>query len=313
MQALVKYAAGAGKVGLRDIKEPVCKPNDIKVEVKACGICGTDIHIVHDLYGWDLFNPLGHEYSGVVVETGPAVKKFKIGDRITGAGSGGFAKYLTIGDDQFVFKLPDSITFEEGAFFEPLSCVTQAVVDYSRIRPMDVVLVTGPGSVGLCAMQVAGAAGATVIVAGAAADAHRLELAKTLGADFAATSEDGNLQKRVMELTDGRGVDSVLECSGAEAAINMALKQIKPQGTYVQIGLACKRISIDLDTIVYKQIVLRGNIGFVRGSWTRSIELVRTGKVNVAKLVSHTLLLSEWEQAFELCRNRKGCKILIIP
>lgn len=313
MKALMKLTNHSGDLGLLDIEEPVCGDSEVKVDVKACSVCGTDIHIMHGLYPWGESVVLGHEYSGIVVEVGSKVKKFKVGDRITGSGSGGYAKYLTVNENDFVFSLPENISFEEGAFFEPLSACTHAVLDHSGIMPTDIVLVSGPGSIGLCAMQIAKVSGAVVIVAGTSVDKNRLALAKQLGADYVVNVQETNLEKYVMDLTGGRYLDDVLECSGSQSALTSGLKLLKREGTFTQIGLFTKPVELDLDSIVYRQIKFENSIGFVKSSWVRSIELVRTGKVNVKSLISHKLPLADWRRGFEVCENKEGLKVVIIP
>ncbi|HUV08305.1 MAG TPA: zinc-binding dehydrogenase [Spirochaetia bacterium] len=313
MKALVKYAKGPGNIGLREIEEPRCAPAEVKIEVKACGICYTDIHILHDQYPWQLLLPLGHEYSGVVVEVGTEVRNFKVGDRITGCGAGGFAKYLVTSEDRFLFHLPDSLSFEEGALFEPLSACTHAVVDASGITPMDLALVTGPGSIGLCAMQVAKACGAVVAITGTAKDKERLALAEKLGAELAINIDEQDPVKLIDELSQHQGVDAVIECSGAQAAVDLGLKLIKNGKIYTQVGLSGKPYSVDLDHVVYNRLTIASSIGFRQESWSASIGLVERGIVNVKDIISHRFSLEDWEEGFRICENREGLKVLIIP
>jgi len=313
MKALVKYAKGAGNIGLQDIEEPSCGPGEVKIETKACGVCYTDIHILHDQYPWELFLPLGHEYSGVVVEVGTEVRNFKIGDRITGCGAGGFAKYLVTSENRFLFHLPDSLSFEEGALFEPLSACTHAVVDSSGVTPMDVALVTGPGSIGLCAMQVAKACGAVVVITGTAKDKERLALAEKLGADLAVNIDEQDPVELINEFIHNRGLDAVIECSGSQAAVDLGLKLIKNGKIYTQVGLFGKPVSVNLDHVVYNRLTLASSIGFRQESWYASIGLVERGTVNVRDIISHRFSLEDWEQGFRICENREGLKVLIIP
>jgi L-iditol 2-dehydrogenase len=313
MKALVKFSNSPGDLEIREIKEPVCSPREVKVEVKACGVCGTDIHIMHDLYPWELFLPLGHEYSGMVVDIGKNVKNFNVGDRVTGGGTGGFAKYLVIEEDDHIYKLPDTLSFEEGALFELLSGCVYAVLYLSGITPMDVVLITGPGPIGLCTMQASKAMGAIVIITGTSIDNNRLKLAKELGADYIVNVEGEDPEEFIRSLTDDQEVDAVLECSGSQSAVDLGIKVIKPGKKITQIGLFGKRVSIDLDRVVYRDLRIVSAIVFTRDSWLKSIALVSQKKINLKKLISHKLPLSEWKRGFEICEKKEGFKVLLSP
>lgn len=313
MEALVKYGDGPDMLELRDIPEPVCAEYDVKIEVKACGICGTDIHILHDLYAWPKMVPLGHEYSGVVVEAGRQVTRFAVGDRITTCGTGGFGRYVVKKETERISKLPDNLSFEEGALFEPMSVCTKAVFETSGIRPSDLTLVSGPGSIGLGILQALKVVGGRVIVSGIAADQKRLEAARDLGADHTVNIEQESLEQVVEAVTRGKGLDLAFECSGAEAAVNTAIAILKRGGALLQVGLSGRRISVDMDCLVEHHIRLLGAHGFGDEAWDKSIELARIGKYDLKRMVSHALPLRAWREAFRLCEERHGLKVLIVP
>ena len=212
MKAVVKTASGVGNVELRDVPEPsIGKPDDIKVEVKASAICGTDIHIYHDEYVNCPPVILGHEMSGVVVDVGKSVTKFKPGDRVTSETfkytcgqcgacrsgliglcperrsmgvhvDGAFTTYL-IQREESLHHLPDSIDFAAGSMCEPMAAAVRAVYERARVLPGDVVIVSGPGPIGLLCVQAAKLLHATVILCGTAEDEQRLAMGKALGAD----------------------------------------------------------------------------------------------------------------------------------
>jgi L-iditol 2-dehydrogenase len=313
MKALMKSGGSPPSLILADIDEPVCRANEIKIEVKACGVCGTDLHIAEDLYRWPPSVPLGHEYSGVVVEVGSQVDGFRIGDRVTGCGRGGFARFVAtdMRKGHFHFRLPDDVSFEEGALFEPLAACTHAVLDRSGITANSVVLVTGPGTIGLGALQLAKSLGCVVIVAGTSADGSRLETAARLGADHLAT--EGELDNLVWEVTKGRGVHAVLECSGASAALDAAIRLITYRGRITQLGLFGRPVQVDIDGLTHRGAELVTTIGFVRESWEQAIDLVRQGRIRLRDMISHTIPLTEWERGFETCRRRNGLKVLLTP
>lgn len=343
MKALVKYAKGNGNMEIRDVPEPKPGPGQVKIEVKAAGICGSDLHIYHDDIAIPLNPPVvtGHEFCGVVVEVGEGVTAWKPGDRVTSETAfsfcgkchycitgyynlcnerrtlgywynGAFAKYTVVPQER-VHVLSDSIDFISGALLEPLACVTHAVLELTTITVGDVVLVVGPGAIGLATLQVAKAQGATVVVSGTSIDKERLEMAKKLGADYTINVQEEDLQKFIWELTKGRGVDVVLECSGVARAADDALKVIKKQGQFTQIGLFGKPITIDFERICFKELKVTGSLGSRWTSWEKAIQLVEQGKVRTKPLVSHEMPITEWEKAFRMFENKEGLKLVLIP
>ena len=115
------------------------------------------------------------------------------------------------------------------------------------------------------------------------------------------------------KISGGKGLDVVLECSGAAAAVNAGIGLLKGGGALLQVGLSGRPISVDMDLLVNRSIRLVGAFGFGDAEWEKSIELARIGKYNLKKMISHTVPLSEWRSAFKLCEDRQGLKVLIVP
>ncbi|WP_238457949.1 alcohol dehydrogenase catalytic domain-containing protein [Alkalihalobacterium alkalinitrilicum] len=207
MNGLVKQG---DRLQLLDVEEPRCHDNGVKVEIKFTGICGTDLHIHHNEFEVTDSIIIGHEMSGVVVEVGKDVKTISVGDRVAvlpsnvhtcqnceycdkglytlcperqGMGlhvNGGFAKYVVAREDM-CYKLPDHISYEVAAMSEPLAVVTQPIEELGSITKDDVVLVSGPGPIGLLAVYVLVKKGCKVLVAGTKQDQERLNIAKEIG------------------------------------------------------------------------------------------------------------------------------------
>ncbi|MFA6682394.1 MAG: zinc-binding dehydrogenase [Sphaerochaeta sp.] len=210
--------------------------------------------------------------------------------------------------------MPDSISFEEAALLEPAACVTHATMDLATIQAGDVVLVSGPGAIGLIALQVAKAHGAFVIVSGTSVDAERLKNAEKFGADRIVDVTKEDLLEVVRNLTqDGRGVDVVLECSGSGRATATGIEAVKKQGQFVQIGLAGKPFELNFDRICYKEIKVTGSLGSVWTAWKNAIRLVETKQLNLKDLISHEFKLDDWEKGFEVFENKEGLKVLFRP
>jgi L-iditol 2-dehydrogenase len=343
MKALVKYKDGPGNMELRDIPEPHAGPGKIKIEVMEAGVCGSDLHIYDSNIAIATKPPvvIGHEFSGIISEIGEGVSGFKPGDRVVAEAvyhycreckycregfynlciqkrslgywyNGSFA-HFTVVPAQNVHRLPDSIDFLTGSMLEPLACVCHAVYDQCHIEAGNFVLVSGPGAIGLTAAQVAKAEGAQVILTGTDADTERFALAKKLGVDYTVDIQKQDLRKFVDDLTDGYGVDVVLECSGSEAAIRTGLEMIKKRGWYCLIALPGKEVTINIETINYKELHFSGSIASRFVNWEKGIRLVEMGLVKLAPLASHHMPLEDWKKAFEMYRNKEGMKLILTP
>ncbi len=341
MKALVKYQKGVGNMEIRDVPEPTAGKAQVKIEVKATGICGSDLHIYHDDIAIPVNPPVitGHEFSGVISEVGEGVTDWKTGDRVVSETAyefcgkcepcingfynlcnhrkvlgywfnGAFTNYTVVPAAR-VHRLPDNVDFVEGALMEPLACVTHAALELTHITTGDVVLVTGPGAMGLLTMQVAKAQGATVIVAGTDRDVERLKIAEKLGADYCINVLQQNLVDEVNSITNFQGADVILECSGNEKAVNDALLAVKKRGQFTQIGLFGKPVTIDFEKICFKEIKVTGSLASRRVSWKKALQLTSQGKVRLRPLVSDILPITEWERAFSMFEEKKGLKLIL--
>ena len=342
MKGVVKYHSGEGFVELREIESALPGPDQVKVEVRAVGVCGSDLHIYHDDIGIPVVPPvvLGHEFSGVVLEKGARVgESVEIGDRVTGESNvswcgtcryclegyynlcsdrrvlgysshGAYAQYCNV---RTVHKLPDEVGFEAGSITEPLACCVHGVLEQTGISAGDFVAVLGPGPVGILASLVARSAGATVALIGMSADAGRLHLAGELGVQHPIGSEGGEAIKEVRGMTGGYGADVVIECSGSVSGARMGIEMARKRGKYAQIGLFGRSIEIDFEQIAFRELRVSGSISQRRPSWETALELMSTGEIPVERLISHDLPLAEWKHAFDLVEKRQCLKIVLLP
>ncbi|MCR8633301.1 zinc-dependent alcohol dehydrogenase [Paenibacillus radicis (ex Xue et al. 2023)] len=340
MKALVKTEPGPGHVELIDVLEPSCGDHDVKIEVKFTGICGTDLHVLHDSF--KNYPPviLGHEFSGVIAEIGAAVTNISVGDRVAvnpstavtcgncdycrqgyymfcpirrGMGhgvNGAFTKYAVVRDDQ-VHKLPDDVSLEEAALAEPLACAVQAVEELTDIHLGDTVLLSGPGPIGTLCLLLLAAKGCKVIVAGTTQDRLRLDMAMQLGAALTVDVLQENLQEVIQRETDGRGVDVAMECAGVEASVAACLQAVKRRGRYVQVGILGKEIRLAFDTILYKQLQVVGSLAHSMQTWSRTLQLLRQRRLPLLQTVTHTIPLSQWREGFDICEMKRGLKVLL--
>ncbi|MCP5116392.1 MAG: zinc-binding dehydrogenase, partial [bacterium] len=201
-----------------------------------------------------------------------------------------------------------------GAMTEPLACVVHGVLGKSKVSPGDIAVIAGPGVIGQLTLQVVKSAGATVIVLGTGQDERRLQLAREMGADFTVNVEAEDPLKLVQDITPGGlGADIVYECSGAGPAAAQLLTLVRRGGRYAQVGLFGKPVSWDLDQLVYKELVCTGSNASVPSAWVRALQLMASGEVQTAPLVTDVFELTEWQQAFDVFDKKSGIKTLLKP
>lgn len=339
MKALVRTGHGEDDIELKEMPEPEAGEGQVKIRVEAVGVCGTDLH------GHPSAEPpiiLGHELAGEIIEVGPDVTDRRVGERVTSETTyrfcgkcrfceiesyslcidrlgistkapGAFAPYIVCRAGS-VHVLPDNISYEAGSLCEPLACAVHAVIEQARVAPGEIVLIVGPGALGIFCVQVAKACGATVVLAGIAADASRLEFAAKLGADRTVDVQQEDILRISKEMTDGYGFDTVFECSGAVPAVHTALSTVRKTGKYVQAGILHRNIELDFDDVFFvREITMLGSHTQKPSSWRKSLELVTDGKVDLQVMVSKVLPLAEWRAAFDLFRRKQVMKIILKP
>lgn len=343
MKAVMKIAPGVGHIEIRDIAEPQVQPGQVKIKIHSAGICGTDIHIYKDEFrSWPPV-VLGHEVSGEIVDLGDGVEGLSHGERVTSetyfatcgtcrycrngqtnlclnrrsigsAVNGGFTQYVVV-PAKNIHRLPENVSFRAGALTEPLACVAHGVLlNAPTVSAGDVAVIAGPGAIGLLALQVIKAAGATVMILGTNGDEQRLALAQELGADYTVNVQQQEPLSLVQELTDeGMGADVVYDCSGAGPAAMQLLKLVRRRGRYVQIGLFGKPVSWDLDQLCYKELIVTGSNASTPPSWLRALRLLANGTVKTEPLITHTFPVTEWEAAFNHFEQKSGIKTLLQP
>jgi len=338
VRALLKTGPGVGDLELKEWPEPTPAPDEVKLKIAAAGICGTDIHIIKG--EWPSRPPvvLGHEFCGTVVEVGTHVRRFKPGDRVVASNpaqtcgkcyhcragnpfmclhrvsagymiDGAFAEYICIREER-CHSLPDHVSFRQAALGEPLSVAVHAVIDRTTVHAGDLVLVAGPGAVGLLTMLVAKLEGARVIVAGVAKDRTRLTLAEELGADAVVDSSTEDLVGIVGRLSDGEGADLVYECSGVANSLDLCWAAVRREGTLAQVGIYPSRIETDFNKVVMKELTVIGSFGYVWNSWRRSIQLLSERKIKTEALISHEVPLSQFEEAFRITQDGTATKVI---
>jgi L-iditol 2-dehydrogenase len=221
---------------------------------------------------------------------------------IGSAVNGGFTSFVIV-PERNVHILPDNVSFTAGVMTEPLACVVHGALELPKLTPGDVVVLAGPGAIGLLALQVVKASGAKVIMLGTDADALRLRTAHELGADYTF-----NVQQ-----DDFTTADLVYECSGAGPAAMTLLNLVRRAGQYAQIGLFGKPVAWDLDQICFKELSVTGSNASIPSSWNRAINLLGSGLVKTEPLVSNVFPITEWRDAFDTFEKKVGLKTALQP
>ncbi len=342
MKALMKTARGVGNIELKDIETPKPGPSEVLVEVVAAGLCGTDMHIKADHSFYTPPVVLGHEYSGTVVDIGEAVSNVKVGDRVVSPATaycgqcyhcktghvnrctaenkrilgvslanGGFAKYIAV-PEYIIHKVPENLSFEEAALAEPAACVVHNVAELTPISPGDVVVIQGPGTMGLIATQIAKAMGAAkVIVTGITSDDWRFEIAKNVGADLTIdVLTEKDVVGVIRDHSDGLGADVVIEASGSGAARRQALEIVKTTGHVTLLGTQGAPTELNLDHMVEKELTMIGTWGTLPSTWVLTLRMMASGQIDAKPLITHRLALDDWAKGFELMESQKAIKVL---
>lgn len=346
MTALVKTQKGKGFIELKEVPVPEIGSNEVLIEVKAAGICGTDLHIYHDNFPYWPPVILGHEFSGVIASKGKNVKDWKIGDRVVGEPhtlacgkcwlcrtgnrqlcpdkrspgwgiDGCFAKYMRYPEPELLHSIPDSLPFDKAALVEPTANVVHDVLERGRIEASDTVVVLGPGQIGLLAAMAAKSGGADkVVLVGTDCDENlRLPTARELPQiDFVLNAQKEDVLSFVLELTRGKGADLVIEASGSQPGIAMALDLVRKLGRVTAIGLTGKEnISFPYEKGMFKAVNYIFNLSTSYTSWDRAINLIDKGKIDVIPLITHKGKLEEWNNFFSILEDKKGIKGMFIP
>ncbi len=340
MKAVVKYKSGAGNVGLREVDEPGISDNQVKIRVSYCGICGTDLHVFHDRFRNYPPVVLGHEFAGTVVETGPGVSQIRRGDLVTvlpasavtcgecyscrqgqfmfcperrGMGhgvNGAFTQFVTVRKDQ-VYKLPPNLSLEVAALCEPFAAAVHAVAEKTVLRSGDVVLLSGPGPIGLMCLKLLISLGVKTIVSGAGCDKVRLGMAKDLGASIVVNVEEENLQEVIDQATGGRGVDVAIECAGAASSVRSCLEALRPCGQLTQVGHFGESLDLNYDLVAFKELEITGSVGYTVATWDRVMQILSEGAIDLSDMITHKLPIDDWENAFNICEQKEGLKVLL--
>ncbi len=343
MLALVKTQKGEGFIEVQEVPVPEPGPNEVLIEVKACGVCGTDIHVRHDEFPYWPPVIMGHEFSGQIAGVGEDVTMWQGGERVVGephtracgkcylcrSGNiqicaekrspgwgidGAFTNYVVM-PEHLIHRIPDTMSWEQGAMVEPTANVVADMLERARVEPEDFVVVLGPGPIGLTAAMCAKVEGAReVLITGTDADEDlRLKTAREIGVDHVVNVQRENVEEVVLDLTGSRGADLIVECSGAPAAISTIPGLVRKKGRICGIGLTGNRtVELDWDALMRKVCDIHFNMSTSYTSWDRTISIIDR-KIDVEKLITHKLPITQWQEAFDAIEAQQALKVILYP
>jgi len=344
MPGVVNYGQEPLSVEWREVPVPTIGDEDVLLEVRAVGVCGSDLHQYHGKQSWKVNYPvvLGHEFAGVVAESGARVRNFHVGDRVVsetaavldmaspfyrsgqynldpnrlgfGYGvNGAMTKYARV-PERCLHRLPDVLPFEKAALTEPCCVAYNATCVNSHIRPGDSVVIIGPGPIGLLCALMAKLSGANpLIVVGIPADARRLEAAKRVGATLTLGAAGENVAEQIKALGDGYGVDVVIDAAGISATLALALDIVRPGGQVTKVGWGPQPYGASLDPLVQKGVTLQGSYSHNWPMWERVIGMLASGQIDLAPILGRVAPLPEWKLAFEEMHRGDIVKAVLLP
>ena len=336
--AVVNFAPDKGSVEIREIDVPSIGDEDILLEVENVGVCGSDLHQWTADHSWPVNYPvvLGHEFGGRIAEIGSRVVGWKAGDRVVsetaalidannpmsrsglynldptrkgfGYGvNGAMTRYVRV-PARCLHRVPDQLSFEQACLTEPCCVAYNAVVQNSRLKPGDRVIVLGPGTIGILCAAVARLCGADVAVAGLECDQHRLSIAKQYGCEVITGDATAWARQR-----DGLGADCIIDAAGVSATLKIALDLVRPNGQIVKVGWGRQPLGFSLDQLVQKNVTLQGSFSHNWPVWERVIALLAGGQLDVKPIIGGVWPITEWHESFEKMHTGQVVKSVLKP
>ena len=344
MPAVVQFEMKKGAVELREMPIPEIGENEVLLRVRGVGVCGSDVHQYHNTQSWTVKVPviLGHEFCGEIAQVGKAVKGWKEGDRVASETAahidtdspmsrrgmynldperrgfgydlhGAMAQYVKV-PTRTLHRIPKNVPFEVAAMTEPCCVAYQASVVNAHIRPGDVVVVIGPGPIGLLCATMARLSGAgRVILVGIGRDKARMEIGLKAGATHAVDVQTQDAGKLIAELGDGLGADVIIDSTGASQSLKSALDWVRPAGQITKVGWGPQPMNFSMDPLVKKAVTLQGSFSHTWAVWERVLAMMGTGQLDPRPYLSRVSSLEDWQPSFDGMHDGSLIKAVLTP
>lgn len=337
--AVVNYSPIPGSVELREVARPMIESTDVLLAVENIGVCGSDLHQWTSDHSWPVNYPiiLGHEFGGHIVEVGKEVKSWKEGDRVVsetaaiidqnnplskqgyynldptrkgfGYGvDGAMTRFVKV-PARCLHTVPDTLSFEQACLTEPCCVAFNAVIENTRIKPGDRVIVIGPGTIGILCAAISKLCGAEVAIIGLESDAKRLTIAHT---SYGLHTIVGDATHWANQ-RDGLGADVIIDAAGVSETLKIALQLVRPKGQITKVGWGPTPQNFSLDPLIQKNVTLQGSFSHNWPVWERVISLMSSGTLNVKPIIGGIWNINEWHTAFEKMHSREIIKSVLKP
>ncbi len=333
------------KLVYKDVPDPEILDNEVLVRVRACGICGSDVHGLDGSTGRRIPPMImGHEASGIIVKTAAGVKEWMSGDRVTFDSTvyplndwftleghynlsdnrevlgvspgtfkraGAFAEFIAI-PQHILYKIPDNVTFEQAAMVEAVAVALHSI-NIAGIKTGDKCVVVGTGMIGTFILKLLKLSGASKTIA-VDIDSKRLEQAKRAGADYTFLSSESDIVEKIVALTNNRGADISFEAVGKSESLNIAIDLIRKGGKAILVGNVSPKVEFPLQKVVTRELKVLGSCA-IRGEYEVVLDLIETGKISVDDQISVVAPLSEGALWFNKLyrKEEKLNKVILIP
>jgi L-iditol 2-dehydrogenase len=322
-----------GKIEFRHVEKPDIEPNEILMQTRRIGVCGSDIHVFHGLHPYTSYPVVqGHEVSGVVAAVGAEVRGFSVGDKITfipqvtcgecypcqhgmyhiceslkvmGFQTGGAAQEFFAVDADKVFEVPHHVSLDHAAMIEPVSVAVHALARGNEDLTGKRVLVLGAGTIGNLVAQVAKASGARAVMVTDISD-YKLDRAKECGVDFAINTAAEGLDPVILRDFGPDRADLILECVGVQATIAQAVAVARKGSTIVVVGVFGKKPEVDLGLVQDRELSLVGTLMYQKRNYRRAIELISDSKLRLDPLITHRFPFQAYLSAYHAIEEAAG-------
>lgn len=327
-----------GKIEINQVEKPALKADEVLIQVKRIGVCGSDIHVFHGLHPYTSYPVVqGHEVGGVIAETGPAVTGFAPGDKVVfmpqvtcgtcypcrhgmyhicdnlkvmGFQTSGAAQEYFPVKAEMVLKLPQSISLDEAAMIEPVSVAVHALSRAGSIEGKKVI-VLGAGTIGNLVGQVAKASGAEKVLITDVSE-YKLEKARACGFEYVVNPQQEDLGQAILSAFGPDKADIILECVGVQDTITQAVSNARKGSTIIVVGVFGKKPTVDLGLVQDRELSLIGTLMYQKRDYERAIELVAAGSLCLEQMVTHRFAFKDYLEAYEAIETSGGKYIKVM-